>query len=131
MLGETYPELQDELELLPGVWEVLRVSKPYKLATREFVPDDTVVRIGGGEVAVGGGSFVVFAGPCAVESEDQVIATARAAAAVGADGLIIEVHPNPDVAKCDGSQSLTFENFSTLMGQINAIRTSMKSEAAV
>ena len=301
VLGEAYPELQDELELLPGVWEVLRVSKPYKLASREFVPDDTVVRIGGGEVAVGGGNFVVFAGPCAVESEDQVIATARAvkaagahamrggafkprtspysfrglggdglkmlaaarqetglpiltevmapgdvelvsryadvlqigarnmqnfslldeagkaempvmikrglsatyedwllaaeyvmaggnkqvilcergirtfetftrntldlnaipvihrlshlpivadpshgtgkwylvtplaraAAAVGADGLIIEVHPNPDVAKCDGSQSLTFENFSTLMGQINAIRTSMKSEAAV
>ena len=47
---------------------------------------------------------------------------ARAAAAVGADGLIIEVHPNPDEAKSDGAQSLTFENFSALMEQVTAIR---------
>ena len=298
VLGETYPDLQDELELLPGVSEVLRVSKPYKLASREFVPDDTVVSIGNGNVKIGGGNFVVFAGPCAVESEDQVLQTARsikasgaqvlrggafkprsspysfrglgedglkiletarqetglpiitevmspgdvelvgrytdvlqvgarnmqnftlldevgraekpvmvkrglsatyedwllaaeyvmtggnnrvilcergirtfetftrntmdlnavpairrlshlpivadpshgtgkwyfvtplakAAVAVGADGLIIEVHPNPDLAKCDGSQSLTFENFSALMAQVKSIRASLMTE---
>ena len=292
VLGETYPELQHELEFIPGVYEVVRISKPYKLAGREFAPNDTVVKIGREGVAIGGGSFAVFAGPCAVESEEQVLATARvvktmgakvlrggafkprtspysfrglgedglkilaaareetglpiitevmstrdvdlvhqyadvlqvgarnmqnfslldevgktdkpvmvkrgfsatyedwllaaeyvmaggnkqvilcergirtfetftrnsldlnaipvihrlshlpvvvdpshgtgkwylvtplarAAAAVGADGLIIEVHPNPDVAKCDGSQSLTFENFSTLMAQVTSIR---------
>ena len=299
VLGQTYPELQDELEFMPGVSEVVRISKPYKLASREFVPEDTVVKIGENGVAVGGGNFAVFAGPCAVESEEQVLSTARAvkaadaqvlrggafkprsspysfrgmgeeglkilaaareetglpivtevmsaadlelvsryadvlqigarnmqnfslldeagkadkpvmvkrgfsatyedlllaaeyvmaggneqvivcergirtfetftrntmdlnaipsirrlshlpimadpshgtgkwylvtplaraAAAVGADGLIIDVHPNPDVAKCDGSQSLTFENFSTLIAQVAAVRGSMMSEA--
>ena len=299
VIGQIYPELQDELELLPGVLEVFRVSKPYKLASREFVSEDTVVKIGAPEVAVGGGNFAVFAGPCAVESEDQVMATARAvkaagahvlrggafkprtspysfrglgedglkmlaaareetglpiitevmspgdvelvkryadvlqigarnmqnyslldevgkvekpvmvkrglsatyedwllaaeyvmaggngqvilcergirtfetftrntldlnaipvvhrlshlpivvdpshgtgrwylvaplaraAAAVGADGLIIEVHPNPDVAQCDGSQSLTFENFSSVMAQVIAVRTAVMSES--
>ena len=300
VLGETYPELQDELEFMPGVSEVIRISKPYKLASREFVPDDTVVHIGDNGVAVGGGSFAVFAGPCAVESEEQVLSTARAvkatgakvlrggafkprsspysfrgmgeeglkilasareetglpvvtevmsaadmelvsryadvqhigarnmqnfslldeagqaekpvmlkrgfsatyedlllaaeyvmaggneqvivcergirtfetftrntrdlnaipsirrlshlpivadpsqgtgkwylvtplaraAAAAGADGLIIEVHPNPELAKCDGSQSLPFENFSTLMAQVTAVRDSVMSVAS-
>ena len=295
VLGEVYSELQDELELMPGVSEVFRVSKPYKLASREFHPDDTVVHVGSRKVAIGAGNFVVFAGPCAVESEEQVLTTARAvraagaevmrggafkprtspysfrglgedglkilaaardetglpiitevmsprdielvsryadvlqlgarnmqnyslldeagkadkpvmvkrgmsatyedwllaaeyvmaggneqvilcergirtfetftrytmdlnaipairrlshlpvvadpshgtgkwylvtplaraAAAVGADGLIIEVHPNPDVARCDGSQSLTFENFAALMAQVNAVRDSV------
>ena len=50
---------------------------------------------------------------------------AMAAAAVGADGLIIEVHPNPEVAKCDGAQSLTFENFESLMRNVTAIRESV------
>ena len=301
VLGDIYSELQDELELMAGVQEVFRVTKPYKLASREFSANDTVVRIGDSGVAIGGGEFVAFAGPCAVENEEQVLATARAvkaagakvlrggafkprtspysfrgmgedglkimaeareetglpiitevmsqrdvelvsryadvlqigarnmqnyslldevgivdkpvmvkrgfaatyedwlnsaeyvmaggnhqvilcergirtfetftrntmdlnavpsvqhlshlpvvvdpshgtgkwylvtplaraAAAVGADGLIIEVHPNPDVAKCDGAQSLTFENFSKLMAQVSAIRDSIMIEAAV
>ena len=87
VLGQTYPELQDELELIPGVSEVMRVSKPYKLASREFAPEDTVVEIGSGDVKIGGGNFVVFAGPCAVESEEQVLATARAVKASGASVL--------------------------------------------
>jgi len=48
--------------------------------------------------------------------------TPLARAAAGTDGLIIEVHPNPDEAKSDGAQSLTFENFSALMEQVTAIR---------
>ncbi len=301
VLGEIYSELQDELELMAGVQEVFRVTKPYKLASREFSASDTVVNIGDSGVAIGGGEFVAFAGPCAVENEEQVLATARAvkaagakvmrggafkprtspysfrgmgedglkllaeareetglpiitevmsqrdvelvsryadvlqigarnmqnyslldevgildkpvmvkrgfsatyedwlnsaeyvmaggnhqvilcergirtfetftrntmdlnavpaiqhlshlpivvdpshgtgkwylvtplaraAAAVGADGIIIEVHPNPDVAKCDGAQSLTFENFSKLMAQVSAIRDSVMIESAV
>ncbi len=301
ILGEIYSELQDELELMAGVQEVFRVTKPYKLASREFSASDTVVKIGDSGVAIGGGEFVAFAGPCAVENEEQVLATARAvkaagakvlrggafkprtspysfrgmgedglkllaeareetglpiitevmsqrevelvsryadvlqigarnmqnyslldevgildkpvmvkrsfsatyedwlnsaeyvmaggnhqvilcergirtfetftrntmdlnavpavqhlshlpivvdpshgtgkwylvtplaraAAAVGANGLIIEVHPNPDVAKCDGAQSLTFENFSKLMAQVSAIRDSVMIEASV
>ena len=57
----------------------------------------------------------------------MVTPLAMAAAAVGADGLIIEVHPNPDVAKCDGAQSLTFQNFAELMDSVNAIRATMKA----
>ena len=301
VLGQVYPELQDELELMAGVSEALPISKPYKLVSREFVSNDTVVTIGKDKVTIGGGNFVVFAGPCAVESEEQVMAAARgvkaagaqvlrggafkprtspysfrglgegglkildaarqetglpiitevmspqdvelvsryadvlqigarnmqnfslldevgqaempvmvkrgpsatyedwllaaeyvmsggnqqvilcergirtfetftrntmdlnaipavqrlshlpvvadpshgtgkwymvtplarAAAAVGADGLLIEVHPNPDVAKCDGSQSLTFENFSKLMTQVKAIRKSAMDDLTV
>ncbi len=50
-----------------------------------------------------------------------VTPVALAAIAAGAHGLLIEVHPNPDQAKCDGAQSLTFENFSSLMGQVQAV----------
>jgi 3-deoxy-7-phosphoheptulonate synthase len=301
VVGQTYPELQDELELMPGVREAYPISKPYKLASREFAVGDTTVSIGDSGLTIGGGEFVVFAGPCAVEDEEQVMATARAVkaagakvmrggafkprtspyafrglgeeglkmlaaarqetglpiitevmsprdvelvaryadvlqigarnmqnyslldeagkadkpvmvkrglsatyedwllaaeyvmaggnkqvilcergirtfetftrntmdlnaipairklshlpvvadpshgtgkwylvtpmargtAAVGADGLIVEVHPNPDVAKCDGSQSLTFENFSKLMRQVTAIRGSVMDEVMV
>ena len=87
MLGEVYPELQNELELMGGVSEAVRISKPYKLASREFTPNDSVIKIGAGGVSVGGGSFVVFAGPCAVESEDQVMTTARAVKKAGASVL--------------------------------------------
>ena len=86
VVGQTYPELQDELDLLPGVMEVLRVSKPYKLSGREFKPDDTVVHVG--DVAVGGDNpLVVMAGPCAVESQEQMMETARAVKASGAQIL--------------------------------------------
>ena len=52
----------------------------------------------------------------------MVTPLAAAAAAAGADGLIIEVHPNPDEARSDGAQSLTFENFATLMSKVAAVR---------
>ena len=87
VLGEVYPELQNELELMGGVSEAVRISKPYKLASREFTPNDSVIKIGASGVSVGGGSFVVFAGPCAVESEDQVMTTARAVKKAGASVL--------------------------------------------
>ena len=84
VLGEIYPELQNELEFMSGVSEVFPVSKPYKLASREFVGRSTQVEIGKDNVVIGAGEFVVFAGPCAVESEAQVLATARAVSAAGA-----------------------------------------------
>ncbi|MBI2871736.1 MAG: 3-deoxy-7-phosphoheptulonate synthase [Chloroflexi bacterium] len=83
VVGQTYPELRDELELLNGVLEVVRISRPYKLSSREFQPEDTVVRVG--NVAIGGDKdFAVMAGPCSVESREQVLATARAVKAAGA-----------------------------------------------
>src|SRR5437879_4620631 len=168
--GSTSRAAADAVESLPGVAEVVPVSRPFKLASREVIAEDTVVRIG--SVAVGGGQpLAVIAGPCAVESRDvmletalavrsaggaalrggafkprtspytfrgmgeeglEILAEARAetglpvgtevlapsdgaAVAAGADGLIVEVHPSPDHALSDGFQSLSFDNFRSLM----------------
>ena len=69
-------------EVLPGVREVVRVSEPYKLAGRTFKPEDTVVDVAG--VRVGGPEVIAMAGPCSVESPEQVSAIARSVAASGA-----------------------------------------------
>ena len=82
VVGSTYPELRDVLERLPGVDEVVPISKPYKLASKEFQPQDTTVTVG--DVTIGGNELVVMAGPCAVESEEQVYQTALAVKAAGA-----------------------------------------------
>ena len=82
VVGQPFPELRDELEVLAGVVEVVPISIPYKLASREFHPGNTIVQVGG--VPVGGNELVVMAGPCAVESEEQIITTARAVKAAGA-----------------------------------------------
>jgi 3-deoxy-7-phosphoheptulonate synthase len=76
------PTLREELELLEGVQEVVRITRPYKLAAREFHPQDTVVHVRG--IPIGGPGCVVMAGPCAVESEQQIVETARAVRAAGA-----------------------------------------------
>jgi len=67
---------------LPGVKDAIPVTKPYKLVSREFQPEDTVVRIG--DVAVGNGHLVLIAGPCAVESEEQALTIARMVKKAGA-----------------------------------------------
>ena len=68
--------------LLPGVTECIPVSKPYKLVSREIEHSDTIVRVG--DVAVGGDRFVLIAGPCAVESENQALTIARIVRSQGA-----------------------------------------------
>jgi len=70
-----------EFESLPGVAEAIRVSKPYKLVSREVKPDDTVVEIAG--VPIGGPELAICAGPCSVEGREQILATARAVKAAG------------------------------------------------
>ncbi len=85
VLGQTFPELQDMLQLLPGVEEVILISKPYKLASREFHPQNTIVKVN--DLSIGGDEIVVMAGPCAVESEEQLLATARQVKASGANVL--------------------------------------------
>ena len=82
VLGSIYPELQTELQQLPGVVEVLRVSKPYKLAGRDFHPDDTLIKVG--DVTIGGDEMVVMSGPCSVEGEEMMMDTARMARKAGA-----------------------------------------------
>ena len=80
--GNTEPINPVLFENLPGVLEVISVSHPYKLVGREAKPEDTIVRVGG--VGIGGGSFVVIAGPCAVESPERTLAVARAVKEAGA-----------------------------------------------
>ena len=71
-----------QFEGLAGVLEVIQVSHPYKLVSREFQPDDTVVEVGG--VKIGGPELVVIAGPCSVESYEQTLLLARTVKAAGA-----------------------------------------------
>jgi 3-deoxy-7-phosphoheptulonate synthase len=71
------------LETLPGVESVVPILKPYKLASREVSPVRTVVDVGRG-IRVGGKTLVIMAGPCAVESEEQIVTTARAVKEAGA-----------------------------------------------
>jgi 3-deoxy-7-phosphoheptulonate synthase len=71
------------LSALPGVQEVIHVSKPYKQVSREWKPESTIVRLSGG-LAIGGEDVVVMAGPCSVESERQILAAAEAVREAGA-----------------------------------------------
>ena len=82
VVGQTYPEMRDTLELLPGVDEVIPISKPYKLSSREFQPENTTIKVG--DVVLGGDKLAIIAGPCAVESERQILDTAKAVRAAGA-----------------------------------------------
>ncbi len=74
------------VSLMPGVRDVVMVSTPYKLASHEFHPENTIVRVGE-ECLVGGMDVAVMAGPCAVENEEQIEASAEFAAASGAQIL--------------------------------------------
>lgn len=82
---ETTHASLESLTALPQVEQVLRVQKRYKLASRESRPSPTVVNAGG--VEIGGGNFVLMAGPCSVESREQLLSTARAVKAAGASIL--------------------------------------------
>jgi 3-deoxy-7-phosphoheptulonate synthase len=71
------------IEALPGVAQVIHVTQPYKQVSREWRPDNTIVTIAPG-VDVGGEEVVLMAGPCSVESEEQIVAAARAVRDAGA-----------------------------------------------
>ncbi|HUF23273.1 MAG TPA: 3-deoxy-7-phosphoheptulonate synthase [Vicinamibacterales bacterium] len=73
------------LELKPGVHEVLRISEPYKLASRTFKPESTVIALD--DVRIGGDEVIVMAGPCSAETEEQVEASAAAVKRAGAKVL--------------------------------------------
>jgi 3-deoxy-7-phosphoheptulonate synthase len=73
------------VQVLEGVQEVLRITEPYKLASRTFKPENTIVTIG--DVRIGGDEVVVMAGPCSAETEEQVEVTAAAVKRAGAKVL--------------------------------------------
>jgi 3-deoxy-7-phosphoheptulonate synthase len=80
--GNTGQLSTDVFPVLPGVESVTRVMKPYKLASREFKTEDSLVSING--IEIGGKRIVVMAGPCAVESEEQLMEAARVVKEAGA-----------------------------------------------
>jgi 3-deoxy-7-phosphoheptulonate synthase len=81
--GTTSRAAAEAVESLPGVAEVVPVSRPFKLASREVIAEDTVVRVG--SVPVGAGHpLAIMAGPCSVETREQTLETARAVRAAGA-----------------------------------------------
>jgi 3-deoxy-7-phosphoheptulonate synthase len=82
LVGDTGSVDQDLIASLSIVDSVKRVSDPFKCASRKFHPEDTVVDVSG--VKVGGGHFVMIAGPCSVESEEQIVGIAKAVKAAGA-----------------------------------------------
>ena len=75
-----------EFKVLPGVYDAYRISSPYKLAGRSFRPEGTVVKFPNG-VVVGGEQVVVMAGPCSVESREQILTSAKQVAAAGGQFL--------------------------------------------
>ncbi len=81
VIGERELIYSLELEGFPGVSEVIRVLKAYKLVSREFQAEDSVIRVGGSQV--GGGVLAVMAGPCSIESGEQMHTVARAVKAAG------------------------------------------------
>lgn len=85
LIGDTSKVDIDLIAGLDIVQTVKRISEPYKNANRKFHPDDTVIDIGG--VKIGGGNFQFFAGPCSVESREQILSIARDVKAAGANIL--------------------------------------------
>ncbi len=84
-IGEKRPDHKESLESGPGVAEVVKILAPYKVASREVKPESTVVTAG--SFTAGGDTIGVIAGPCSVESEEQIIACAKAVKAAGGTAL--------------------------------------------
>jgi 3-deoxy-7-phosphoheptulonate synthase len=83
VIGDERPVEPEVFEVLPGVERVVRILKPFKLASRDFHPQDRVIEVGSAGVRVGGGSVTVMAGPCAVENLEQLEVTAEVVASAG------------------------------------------------
>ncbi len=84
-IGEKREQTRESLESGSGVAEVVPILAPYKVASREVKPEPTTVRVG--SLEVGNGAVGMIAGPCSVENEEQILATARAVKAAGATAL--------------------------------------------
>jgi 3-deoxy-7-phosphoheptulonate synthase len=85
VVGNTGAVDPDDFAMLPGVAEALRVSQPFKLVSREVKEEGTIIDVDG--VEVGGRAITIMAGPCSVESRDQILETARAVKTAGASIL--------------------------------------------
>ncbi len=85
VIGRGRPLDREQLALMSGVQSVMPVTHPYKIASREYHPDDSLVPLNG--ITVGGANLAIIAGPCSVESREQIIETAYAVREAGATAL--------------------------------------------
>ncbi|MDF2959803.1 MAG: 3-deoxy-7-phosphoheptulonate synthase [Paenibacillus sp.] len=85
IIGKADPKLSEQLRQLSGVEQVVKISKSYKLASRDFHPADSIIKIK--DVEIGGDQLVIMGGPCAVESPEQIDEIARLVKASGAQVL--------------------------------------------
>jgi 3-deoxy-7-phosphoheptulonate synthase len=85
IIGNAEPTLAEKLRQMKGIENVIKISKSYKLASRDFHPDDTIINIKG--IEIGGGNLTVMGGPCAVESPEQIDEIARLVKAAGGQVL--------------------------------------------
>jgi 3-deoxy-7-phosphoheptulonate synthase len=85
VIGQRREEVAQAMEAMPEVEKVVFISRPFKLAGREFHPEDTVISIG--NVTIGGSELVIMAGPCAIEGEEQLMEAAKAINGAGAKVL--------------------------------------------
>jgi 3-deoxy-7-phosphoheptulonate synthase len=85
VIGPNAIEIKENLNHLEGVAQIIPITKPFKLSGREWHPDDSTYKVG--DVEIGGDSVFVMAGPCAVESREQLLATAHAVKSAGAHFL--------------------------------------------
>lgn len=85
VIGDKNRLAEQNMEMIPGVDKLVPVTEAYKLANKKFTGSPTIIRIG--DVQIGGDSFVIMAGPCAVESREQLMEAARAVKAAGAQIL--------------------------------------------
>ena len=85
VIADKLPVEPEHFESLPGVERAVRILHPFKLASRDFHPEDTIVRVNG--VAIGGNNLTVMAGPCSIESREQLLEAAMAVKEAGAQIL--------------------------------------------
>ncbi|MFD0673146.1 3-deoxy-7-phosphoheptulonate synthase [Cohnella sp. GCM10027633] len=85
IIGKASPSLSEHIRSMQGVENVIKISKSYKLASRDFHPDDTIIEVKG--VKIGGDNLVVMGGPCAVETPEQIDEIARLVKAAGGQVL--------------------------------------------
>ncbi len=85
VIGSNPSVLREQIMYMPGVDHTVPISRPYKVASREFIPENTVFPLDG--FVIGGDEVIMIAGPCAVESRTQMLETAQAVKEAGAHAL--------------------------------------------
>jgi 3-deoxy-7-phosphoheptulonate synthase len=108
-VGESHAVNKEVFEVIPGVASVVRISQPYKLASRQFHPQDSVFPLDG--FAVGGEEIALIAGPCSVESRAQLLETAQAVREAGANALrggVFKPRTSPYVFQGLGEEGLEY-----------------------